>query len=147
MQLAHYRPWGQLTSFPTEMNRLFGDLFGGDGTPALLTSEWAPPLDVAETEDAILVKAEVPGLDPSDLDVSLKDGVLTIRGEKKSEREEKGKDFHRVERTFGTFSRTVALPCDVDGQKTKATYKNGVVELHLPKKEEARRREIKIQVK
>ena len=147
MQIARYRPWGDLTTLGDEMNRLFGGFFDREAAPRLLSHDFSPALDIAETKDSILVKMEIPGLDPSDLDISIKDGVLTIKGEKKAEKEEKGKDFHRVERAYGSFCRTIALSSDVDAEKTKATYEKGVLEIDLLKKEESKQREIHVQVK
>ena len=145
MELARWRPWG-LTSLQDDMNRLFGDFFPGRGRGLdLLDGKWAPPLDVAETDEEIVVKAEVPGLEPADLEISIQGDTLTISGEKKSEQEENGKSFHRVERTYGRFTRSIRLPSEVDGDKVKATYRNGVVELHLSKKEEVKKKEIKIE--
>ncbi|MCZ6689342.1 MAG: Hsp20/alpha crystallin family protein [Planctomycetota bacterium] len=128
------------------MNGLFGDFLRPDATLGLFDQNWTPPLDVAETETAVVVKVELPGLEASDLDISIKDDVLTIQGEKKSEKEEKGRNFHRMERSYGSFSRSVALPSEVDGEKVKATYTNGVLEVHLEKKEETRKREIKVEL-
>ena len=146
MDIAKWRPWG-VTSLQDEMNRLFDEFLPGRGRGLdLFDGKWAPPLDVAETDEEIVVKAEVPGLAPEDLKVSIQGDTLTISGEKKSEQEEQGKNFHRVERSYGTFTRSVRLPTEVDGEKVKATYKNGVVELHLPKKEEVKKKEIKIEI-
>jgi HSP20 family protein len=146
MQIDKYRPWG-LSSFHDEVSRLFHDFIRPERGPRPLRGEWAPPVDIAETENEIVVKAEVPGMSAEDLNVTIQGDLLTIQGEKKSETEEKGRNYHRVERTFGTFTRTITLPTEVEGDKVEATYENGVIELHLPKKEEARRKEIQIKVK
>lgn len=146
MQIDKYRPWG-LSNFHDEVSRLFHDFMRPDRGIRPVRGEWAPPVDIAETEDEIVVKAEVPGMDPGDLNVTIQGDLLTIQGEKKSETEEKGKSYHRVERTFGSFSRTITLPTEVEGDKVEATYESGVIELHLPKKDEARRKEIQIKVK
>jgi HSP20 family protein len=92
------------------------------------------------------VKAEVPGLDPKDIDISLSDGLLTIKGEKKQEREEKEEDYHLVERSYGTFTRSIRLPKEVQRDKINASYKNGVLKVVLPKSEEAKKKEVKIKV-
>jgi HSP20 family protein len=94
----------------------------------------SPKLDVAETDKEIVVSAELPGIDEKDVDVTLKDDVLTIKGEKKAEKEEKGKNFHRVERSYGAFSRTVAMPAGVDDAMVKASFAKGVLTVTLPKK-------------
>ena len=108
--------------------------------------EWLPALDRAETDNEIVVKAEVPGMDPKDIDISLSDGMLTIKGEKKQEREEKESDYHLIERSYGAFSRSVQLPKEVQRNKIKASYKNGVLSITLPKSEEAKKKEITIKV-
>ena len=113
---------------------------GEDGT------EWFPSLDVSETKNDFVVKAELPGIDPKDIDISLTDGMLTIRGEKKQEREEKEENYHLIERNYGTFSRSVSLSRDVKPDKINASYKDGVLRVVLPKSEEAKKKEIKIKV-
>jgi len=106
----------------------------------------SPSLDVSETKNEIVVKAEIPGIDPKDIDLSLADGVLTIKGEKKQEKEEKDENFHLAERSYGSFARTVRLPREVKSDKIGATYKNGLLTITLPKSEETKRKEIKIKV-
>jgi len=139
-----------IASFRDEMDRLFDSFFGpGWG---LRTFDWRdlghfPALDVSETDDAVQVKAEVPGLSADDLDISVSGDTLTIRGEKKEEKEEKGKTLHRVERRYGTFERIVDLPCAIDSAKAKATYRDGVLTIELPKREEEKQKVRKIEVK
>jgi HSP20 family protein len=108
--------------------------------------EWTPSLDVAETKNQLVVKAEVPGMDPKDIDISLSDGVLTIKGERKQEKEEKEEDYHLIERSYGTFSRSIRLPKEVQRDKISASYKDGVLKVTLPKSEEAKKKEVKIKV-
>ena len=103
-------------------------------------------LDVSETKNDLVVKAEVPGMDAKDIDISLSDGVLTIKGEKKQEKEEKEDDYHLVERSYGAFVRSVRLPREVLDDKVNASYKDGVLKITLPKSEEAKKKEIKIKV-
>jgi HSP20 family protein len=93
-----------------------------------------------------VVKAEVPGMEPKDIDISLSDGVLTIKGEKKQEKEEKEADYHLVERSYGAFTRLVRLPKEVQSEKISASYKDGILKVTLPKSEEAKKKEIKIKV-
>ena len=95
--------------------------------------QFSPAIDISETDDDILVKADIPGVDPKDVDVRCEGGTLTIKGEKKVEKEEKGEGFHRVERWFGSFVSSVALPCPVQEDKIKAEYKDGVLSLRIPK--------------
>ncbi len=137
-----------LVGLQREMNRLFDDFFGRDFgiEPFRGPGQWLPALDVSETDKAVLVKAELPGLDAKDVEVSLVGGVLTLRGEKKEEKEEKTKSFHRVERSYGVFERAVQLPCPVKTDQVEATFKNGVLTVELPKSEEARSKTVKVKV-
>ena len=137
-----------LAGLQQEVNRLFDDLWRGDVEwPELFRRGWAPALDVEETDDAVIVKAEVPGIEAKDIDVALTGGILTIKGEKHEEKEEKTKQVHRVERSYGSFSRSVDVPEAVDAEKITANCKDGVLTVTLPKKPEAKGRQIKIDVK
>jgi len=139
---------GGLLTLRRELNQLFEDFFGDDwGLPALRTEEWAPAVDVSETEDAITVKAEIPGVNQDDIEISLTGDVLTIKGKKEEEKEEKGRSFHRIERCYGSFSRSFTLPSTVDQDNVKASYNKGVLEITLPKKAEAKAKTIKVNVK
>lgn len=133
-------------SLQREMNRLFDDFFGRDfGIESFRgPGQWVPALDVSETDKAVVVKAELPGLDAKDVEVSLTGSVLTLRGEKKEEKEQKTKNYHRVERSYGLFERAVQLPCAVKSDQTQATFKNGVLTVELPKSEEARSKSVQI---
>ncbi|MBI1852223.1 MAG: Hsp20/alpha crystallin family protein [Planctomycetes bacterium] len=138
----------ELASLQTSVNRLFNEFFTGIDMPlAEKFGEWAPALDLAETDTEILVKTEIPGIDPKDMDVSIAGEVLTVKGEKKSEVEEKGKTWHRTERNYGAFQRSINLPCPVYADRVKAEYKNGVLSIMIPKREEARPKPIKVNVK
>lgn len=142
-------PWGpfrELTTLRDEMDKLWNRFFGEWPSTELFRGEWAPSLDVSETKDNIVVKAEIPGMDAKDIDISLTNDVLTIRGEKKREKEEKDENYHRVERSYGTFTRSIRLPVDVESNKIKAMHKNGVLTITLPKSEKAKSKEIKIKV-
>jgi HSP20 family protein len=140
------------TSLREEMNRLF-DSFHTGFEPAQLSriddasASWAPKVNVTENDNALLVTAELPGIDEKDIDVSLDNGLLTIRGEKKQEKEEKDKNFYRSERSYGMFQRSLALPVEVDENKIDAEYKKGVLKLTLPKTKEAISKVRKIPVK
>jgi HSP20 family protein len=130
-----------------EMDRLWDSFFERGGRRRTEeVGEWYPSLDVAETKNDVVVKAEVPGMDPKDIDISLSDGILTIKGEKKQEREEKEEDYRLIERNYGSFARSVQLPKGVQSDKINASYKNGVLKVVLPKSEEAKKKEIKIKV-
>jgi HSP20 family protein len=137
-----------LVDVQKQMNRFFDDFFGGFGLrTGETTQEWMPEVDVAETDSEILVKAEIPGIDAKDVDVTIAGNTLAIRGEKREEREEDGRNWYRHERRFGSFQRIIDLPVPVDADKVKAEYRNGVLSLSIPKREEARSRTIKVQVK
>jgi len=152
-ELTTWKPFRELTPFKDfermrrEMDRLWDSFFeGGLRKRTEGAGEWLPSLDVAETKNEIVVKAEVAGMDPKDIDISLSDGVLTIKGEKKQEKEEKEADYHLVERSYGSFTRLVQLPQEVQRDKISASYKNGILKITLPKSEEAKKKEVKIKV-
>jgi HSP20 family protein len=126
-------PFSGLTSFRREMDRLFDRFFEGESLDLPAFGEWMPKVDVSEGKDHVTVKAEVPGIDAKDLDVSVHDEVLTIRGEKKDEKEEKGEHSYRKERSYGSFARSIRLPAPVDATKADATFKDGVVTIKLAK--------------
>ena len=129
-------PWTGMRNLKQELDRFFGPLGELKLEDFSALGEWGPSMDVSETKEALIVKAEVPGLDPTDIQVSLQEQLLTIKGEKRQAREtkpEKDEQYHRVERSFGTFARSVHLPVGVDGSKGTATFKNGLLTVTLPK--------------
>ncbi|MGH8004831.1 MAG: Hsp20/alpha crystallin family protein [Limisphaerales bacterium] len=130
--------------FSREMERLLSEIFNRDVFRQ--NGEWAPVVDVTETKDEVVVRAEVPGMVKEDLTVTLQDNVLTLRGEKKQEKEEKDASFHRMERGYGSFVRSFTLPTLVQADKVKAAYKDGVLTVTLPKAEEVKPKEISISV-
>jgi HSP20 family protein len=145
-EMTSWKPF-EFDSLRREMDRLWDSFF--EGRPGWRTREereWFPSLDVTETNTDLLVKAELPGMDPKDINISLNEGALTIRGEKKQEREEKEEGYHLIERSYGSFVRSVRLPKDVQSDKISASFKNGVLKVVLPKTEEAKKKEIKIKV-
>ena len=131
-------PWTSMTSLKQEMDRLFDRFFEPRADEFLALGEWAPSLDLSETKDAPVVKAEIPGMDPKEVQLSLQEQLLIIKGEKKQEKEEKDERLHRVERTYGAFTRAIRLPVAVDAGKVAATFKNGVLTVTLPKMAAAR---------
>lgn len=151
-ELTTWRPFRELAPFKEfervrrEMDRLWDSFLEGGLRKRGEEGEWLPSLDVAETKNELVVKAEVPGMDPKDIDISLSDGVLTIKGEKRQEKEEKEADYHVVERSYGSFMRSVQLPKEVQSDKISASYKNGILRITLPKSEEAKKKEVKIKV-
>lgn len=139
-------PIRELTTVQDRMNRLFEDFFGRTrgGEGELVAGGWNPTVDIYETDDEIVVKAELPGLEKDQVGVEYKDGTLILRGERKLERDVKEESYHRMERSYGTFLRTFPLPASVDDEKIGATMKNGILEVHLPKKEAAKPKQIKV---
>jgi HSP20 family protein len=143
-------PWtagfGTLEPFRKEMETLMEQFFGDEPATGktFAMKSWAPRVDVEETEKEILVKADLPGVDPKNVEVSVERGVLTVRGEKKEEKEEKKKNHHRVERFAGSFFRAIALPPGADAEKVAATSANGVVTITIPKKPEAQAKKIAV---
>ncbi len=125
---------------------LFDSFFNDANLPRLFNEKetWVPKIDVSETEKEIVVKAEVPGINKEDIDVTLTDGLLTLRGERKMENEDKKENFHLIERRFGSFSRTLRIPADVDATNIDASYKDGVLTVTVPKPETAQPRKIEI---
>jgi len=140
-------PFGEFERMRRDMDGLLDSFFeGGPRSRSEERGEWLPSLDVSETKNELVVKAEVPGMDAKDIDISLSDGVLTIKGEKKEEKEEKEANYHLVERSYGAFARSVQLPKEVRDGKISASYKDGILKITLPKSEEAKKKEIKIKV-
>jgi len=146
MALMKWTPFGDLSMFRREMDRLFERCFGESPSLNFPGVGGMPRLDLAETKDSVTVKAELPGLEAKDLDISISGQTLTIKGEKKQEKEEKDEHRHLVERSYGAFSRTVALPAPVASDKIKATFKSGVLVITLPKTEDAKRKAIPIKI-
>ncbi|KPL18210.1 MAG: hypothetical protein AMJ92_08980 [candidate division Zixibacteria bacterium SM23_81] len=148
MAIMRWRPWGDLVSIQDEVNRLFDDSFGR--IPARWIESgmrWSPAVDISENKDKIYVDVEIPGMKKEDIKVSLENGVLSLKGEKKQERELKEENCHRVERQYGSFVRSFELPMPVQADKIKASYRNGVLHVELPKAEEVKPKEIPIEVK
>src|ERR1700733_14324413 len=146
MPIVKYGPFADTEDFPTGL-RLFQDsinrLFSEDGTK---TRPWAPAVDILETENELILKADVPGVDMKDVDIQVENGTLTVKGERKVEKEEKNKGFHRMERSYGSFVRYFTLPDTVDVENVKAGYEAGVLTITPPKKEVAKPKAIKVQI-
>ena len=126
-------PWTGTPGLRREMDRVFDRFFEPEWSDFPAVGEWAPSLDVSETKDAVIVKAEIPGIEPNDIQVTLQENFLTIKGEKKQEKEEKDERHHRIERSYGAFTRSVRLPVTVDTAKVDAKFKNGLLTVTLPK--------------
>lgn len=144
------RPWtggfGLLEPLRREMEGVLERFFGEEGGNAMTTAAkaWAPRVDVEETDKEIVVKADLPGVDPKAVEITVENGILTVRGEKKEEKEEKKKNYHRVERFTGSFYRALPLPPGTDAEKVSATCANGVVTISVPKKPEAQAKKITV---
>ncbi len=142
-------PFRYLAELQEDMNRLF-DLSLAR-LPRQLeeasTGEWLPAVDVIDEKDKLRIKADLPGVDKDSVEINIEDGVLTIKGERKEEKEEKEKNYYRRECFYGVFSRSIGLPAEVDIEKAEANYKDGVLEIILPKKEESKPKQIKLKVK
>jgi len=148
MNLVRWDPFRELEEMSNRLNRIFHrpTLRTGNGKEALTIADWAPSVDISETDSEYLIKAELPEVKKEDVKVTLQDGVLTIQGDRKQEKEEQGKKFHRVERSYGSFVRSFTLPDYVDDAKVKAEFKEGILNLHLPKSEKAKPKAIDVRV-
>ena len=148
MALVKWDPFRELEEMSDRLNRIFvrPAAWQGYGKEIMTVADWTPTVDISETETEYLIKAELPEIKKEEVKVTVEDGVLTIRGERKREKEEKGKKFHRVERSYGRFARSFTLPDSVDEGKVKAEYTDGVLALHLPKSEEAKPKHIEVKV-
>jgi HSP20 family protein len=150
MAIVRWEPFRDLVTVQDRMNRIFDEAFRGITRGAeddwALGGNWAPAVDIYEHEGNLVLKAELPGIDPKDVDVRVENNVLTLRGERKFESEVKREKYHRVERAYGSFSRSFTLPSVVDTDKIKAEYKDGVLRVTLPTREEAKPKQISIAV-
>jgi HSP20 family protein len=139
-------PNQEMKHLQTQLNRIFEPFARfSAGDEDLVSGTWVPPVDVAETQDKILVRAEVPGLKQEDIQIEFENGLLTIKGDRKLEKTE-GTTWHRVERTYGNFSRSFTLPRSVDAEKIAASYREGILEVEVPKRDEAKPKQIRIAV-
>jgi HSP20 family protein len=142
--ITRWDPFREFSTLQDRMNRLFRESQGPE--ESLTTSSFAPPVDVYEDEHNVTLKIEVPGIDEKDIDVRIENNVLTVHGERKFEKEEKEENFRRVERQYGSFTRTFTLPSTVDAEKVSANYDKGILRIALPKKAEAKPKQIKVNV-
>jgi HSP20 family protein len=143
MAMSRWDPFRELSSIQNELNRLFGRTFSTE-TGEAREAAWVPAIDVAETQDRFVITAELPGVEPDDVDISVESSVLTLRGDRRFYRETKEDDFHRIERRFGNFARSITLPSTVDPERIRASFDAGVLTVEVPKKEEAKPRKIQI---
>ena len=145
---TRWDPFKEMEDISERFNRLFGRLPARreGGREAMTVADWTPTVDITEDEKEYLIKAELPEIKKEDVKVQLLDGVLTIEGERKQEKEEKGKRFHKVERSYGKFVRQFALPTEVDPAKVQAEFKEGMLNVHLPKTEAAKPKSVEVKV-
>ena len=150
MALVRWEPFQDLLAIQERMNRLFDETLQRNRSrdeEDISAGLWSPPVDIYETENEIILKAELPEIDQKDIDIKIEDNTLTIRGERKFEQETKKENYHRIERAYGKFSRSFSLPNTIDQEKIKATYKDGILKLVMPKKEETKPKQITVEVK
>jgi HSP20 family protein len=140
-------PFRELLDLEREFRNFFEDSFTALPEKVAKEGSWLPSLDIAEDKDNLIIKADLPGVKQSDIDISISGDILTIKGERKKEEEVKDKNYHRIERFYGAFCRSLRLPQYVDTNKVKATYKDGVLEILIPKTEEVKPKQIKVEVK
>lgn len=146
--LVRWDPFRELVSIQDELNRLFGRTFGGiEPTRPSAAGTWMPAMDVYETDDKIVAKVELPGIEPGDVEVSVEDSTLTISGERELSSEVKEEDYHRVERRYGSFSRAITLPQTADTEKVQATFDKGVLTVEVGKTERAKPKRIQVKAK
>ncbi len=146
MTIMRWDPFRDLLDLQDRMNKLFEESFRRFRSTDLdLAGGFVPAVDIYETDNEIVLKAEIPGVSKEDIKIEVQDGVITLKGEKKVEKEVKEENYHRIERAYGSFQRSFSLPSNVDRDRIKAAYKDGVLEVVLPKKEEAKPREVKIE--
>jgi HSP20 family protein len=146
MKLARWDPFRDFDELSERLNRLLAPARGAAEENGGIFADWAPAMDVEETDKEYLLKADLPAVKTEDVKISIDDGVLALEGERKQEKEEKGKKFHRIERSYGKFVRRLAVPSDVDQQKVSAEFKEGVLKVHLPKSASAKPRTIDVKV-
>jgi HSP20 family protein len=145
MALVRWEPVRELDALQSEMNRLFDGFFGaGRGTNGTRARRWIPAMDLVESEDHLVLRADLPGMSEDDIEIEIKDGVLTVSGERKSEQEHKDEGYYRVERAFGSFSRSLTLPDGVSADQVSANFDKGVLEVRIPKPEERKPQRVQI---
>ena len=148
MNVVRYEPWGLLRRFHDDVNQLFGEAQSGavveGDRSSIVTSNWTPAVDIKEEDGRFVLKADVPGVDPKDIEVTMEQGVLTIKGERKYESEEESNGYKRVERSYGTFYRRFSLPDTANAEGITAKGKDGVLEVVIPKLEKVQPRKITV---
>ena len=144
MAITRWDPFREVASLQNRVNALFRDF--NEGESAMTTASFVPAVDIYEDEQKVVLKLEVPGIEEKDLDVTVENNTLTVKGERKLEKEEKEQNFHRIERRYGSFYRAFTLPTTIDSENVAASYNAGVLKLELKKKPEAQPKQIKVSV-
>jgi HSP20 family protein len=147
--LTRWSPWKELEEMEKRLSTIFGRSQGSgnsESKEAISVTQWSPLVDITEDDKEYVVNAEIPEMKKEDIKINVHDDVLTVSGERKYEKEEKGKKFHRVERAYGSFMRSFTLPEDADGTKINAEYKDGMLKVHLPKSEQAKKKAIEVKI-
>ena len=145
MAIIRWDPFRDMVTLRERMNKLFEDMAASRGEEKeLATSSWAPAVDIYETENEVVLTAEIPGIEEKDVEIKVEDNTLTLRGERKFEKETKEENYHRIERAYGSFFRSFSLPNYVDQDKIEAQHENGVLKIRMPKRSELKPRKVKI---
>ncbi len=144
MTIVRWEPLRELGTLQSEMNRLFNTVFDGPGGNGGVMRRWMPAMDLLETHDHFVLRADLPGMNEEDVNIELEDSTLTISGERKAEHEQREEGYHRVERAYGSFQRSLSLPKGVDPEAVTAGFDRGVLEVRIPKPEERSPRKIQI---
>ena len=144
MSLVRYQPWNTMEQLRREMGRMFENQSSTEEGSNIATSDWTPAVDIKETEKEFLIHADIPGVDPDNIDVHMEDGMLTIKGDRESETKEEREGYKRIERHSGSFYRRFSLPDTANADKISAKSKNGVLEITIPKQEKAQARKIEV---
>lgn len=148
MNLVKWDPFRELEDVSNHLNRIFGRFPARteSGREVLTMADWMPTVDISETDTAYLIKGEIPGVNKEDVKITIEDGMITMRGERKQEKEEKNKKFHRIERSYGSFYRSFRLPDDVDESAVKAEFKDGMINVTLPKSAKSQSRSVDVSI-
>lgn len=145
MAIIRWDPFRDLVTLREKMNRLFEDAVTARGEEKdMISSTWAPSVDIYETENALILTAEVPGVDENDIEIKIEDNTLSLKGERKFEKESKEENYHRIERSYGSFYRSFTIPRQIDQDKIKAEHDNGVLRITMPKKPESKPKSVKV---
>jgi HSP20 family protein len=144
MALVRWDPGRELDSLQSDVNRLFDSFFGSRPGDGIRRQRWVPAMDLVEEDDSLVLRADLPGMSEDDVNIEVKDGVLTVSGERKAEEKKQGEGYYRVERAFGSFSRSLSIPEGIDPEQVSAQFDNGVLEVRIPKPAERKPHRVQI---